>query len=585
VQRPGFRHVAALVALVFLAHFYLCGSFGLYEDDYQMIAPSLGEPLGRAMRNALSDFNLRQWPTGRPLNHALPALLSAFGYKLGGLRGVYLLASMVGAVNAVLVYSVARRLFGATAGLVAGVFFVLNPADTTHQFLTHCGHIQTSVTFFLIGAGLLMSEHRRLHVLAYLVAFLSLLSYEAVYLLFILYPLALARPTRGFALRLGKHSAACAVSMFAIAAVRYLQGESRVEGVVGSPAHTAYIILAAPWYGFTTSASAFGKFLPHAIADLNPAAAAMGGAIALMLALALWPARPWPAGDADGEPAARHFFLTPSGPTFLGFALVFIGMWLFSYCFTFTHFPPTAQSGRMTSTHTASIFPAAMVAGLLGREILAWSARRRGWTTVGLVALVVYCGMLGAYAFEIQQGYAAAWAAEKNFWQQFFALCPESQRGVTVVVDGDFPEPSRYIESFNEEVVRIPNIIFNDQSGTTPRLPAAPARKWKAPARPPPQPPFEFVITGDPDYFIFTLQRHNSALVYRMRYAAQDSPWYTIDESNLICLEYWNGRLERVPQLSVPGLAEPLRTQVSLAPNPAAQQKAEQHALYRILTQ
>jgi hypothetical protein len=70
-----------------------------------------------------------------------------------------------------------------------------------------------------------------------------------------------------------------------------------------------------------------------------------------------------------------------------------------------------------------------------------------------------------------------------------------------------------------------------------------------------------------------------------MRYAAQDSPWYTIDESNLICLEYWNGRLERVPQLSVPGLAEPLRTQVSLAPNPAAQQKAQQHALYRILTQ
>ena len=109
-SRVWLGHALALVVLTYLAHFLLSGSFGLYEDDYWSIAPWLGQPWSALGKLVVTCFET--WPQGRPLNHCLPPLLAALGYRLDGLPGIYLLGFIGLSINVLLVYRVAWLLFG-----------------------------------------------------------------------------------------------------------------------------------------------------------------------------------------------------------------------------------------------------------------------------------------------------------------------------------------------------------------------------------------------------------------------------------------------------------------------------------------
>jgi len=597
-SRVWLGHALALVVLTYLAHFLLSGSFGLYEDDYWSIAPWLGQPWSALGKLVVTCFET--WPQGRPLNHCLPPLLAALGYRLDGLPGIYLLGFIGLSINVLLVYRVAWLLFGSASAFLAGFFYVLYPADTTREFLTHCGHIQPAMTFFLLGALLLLRE-KPVRYLAYPVAFLSLLSYETAYLLFIFFPLLQARPTRRYLWRLLGHGILCALTLLFVAVVRLQSGEVRMVSVTSNAADSLHIMLISPFLGFATSAAQFVRVLPIAVHHLDLfglgialAVAALAGVcfkLAAPVTQAGFPTQPSPTAPAQSSHSGFfRAFLTECGPAPLGYMAVLLLLWLASYLASFLHFPPTIQVGRLTSVHAAAAFPASLLLTQLCLWAFAAARHRPKLRLLGQILIASYCGLLGAYTFQIQQGYAAAWAAEKSFWSQVFALCPELQAGVTVIVQGQRSSTSPYIDAFNIEAQWISSIIFNhrnsfDDAGHRPP-PPPPLRKNKSPAKPL-QPLFPLAVVipvVNHQTFPYELRRVNADLYFNVTFAGRKLGWSKIDENNLICLRLEDGHLTRVDQLSVPALPSPLRTKITLPPNPDAPQLAQTQPLFKLLT-
>lgn len=152
------QRTAVLVLTVWVAHFFYFRQFGLYEDDYAIVSPAIGWSLSQFLENTANVCWV--WPQGRPLNFLLPSLASYIGTQLGGLHVTYLLAYAIVSLNAILFYFLLQRISSQAVALIGAFAFSLFPADTTHIFLTHAFHLQTSMTFLLVASLCYLSGQR-----------------------------------------------------------------------------------------------------------------------------------------------------------------------------------------------------------------------------------------------------------------------------------------------------------------------------------------------------------------------------------------------------------------------------------------
>lgn len=72
MSRGQFLLLALLLAQ---SLFLLAPQYGFYEDDYALVVPFFQKDAHQLM--AEIRFDITVWPTGRPLNHTLPALCGA----------------------------------------------------------------------------------------------------------------------------------------------------------------------------------------------------------------------------------------------------------------------------------------------------------------------------------------------------------------------------------------------------------------------------------------------------------------------------------------------------------------------------
>ena len=425
--RPsGALEALTLVAVTVLAaHFTRLGQFGLYEDDYWSIAPHLGEPLSRLESLALHHF--AHWPTGRPLNHLLPAVLSAVGSSLGGLTGVYVLSAAWLTLNGLLVYLATRRLISGPGALIASVFYLLFPADSTKVFLTHAAHVQGAMTFMLLGSWLwLLGGWRR--AVSYPVAALSLLAYESAFLPFLVLPLFVpaerSRLLRAWATHLGGIGFLVGLDAWA----RMATGDTRALAAAGQLGESVRRIVTSLWLGPMTSVTSLFRSAAAGLRALDPLAVLAITVFVLALLTVIRGSNRGAEGvEASPTSDAR------SGLPWWRLLLAAMIAWSVSYALSIVNYPPTQSVGRLTSSHVAAGWPAALAVGVLFDRFYGTNQWRR---RLALVVTAAWLASLVGYQHELQRGYVRAWEEERRFWKELTVRAPDVGAGWAVIVTG-----------------------------------------------------------------------------------------------------------------------------------------------------
>lgn len=458
-----------LIALaVFLGHYLRTLSLGLYEDDYWAIAPNFNAPLSQLPDTFLQCF--RYWPTGRPLNHFLPVALSAIGYKLGGLPGIYALAGAWLTLNATLVFAIARRLLSPSTALLASFVYILCPADATKILLVHAAHVQGSMTFLLCGLYLWLRGGVGRWI-SYPVATMSLLSYESAFLPFLAVPLLWSGNRKATLRTWLTHIVLCIAIVTLLAIIRLKTGDVRADSAITDLGTTTHRLLTSLYLGPFTSIRMLGKGAWLGLQHASPAG--IGAAIFLASAvfacrslrhalpvtqtspsLALWPN--WLARHRTAEGQLPWWWV-------LATALLMLSG---SYALTLTNYPPTQESGRLTSTHVAAAWGLALAVAALaegGRRHLGKTAR---WFAP---LLAVWIGTLLLYQDFVQREYVRSWDIQRGFWRQVAALAPEAGPGWTIIVTGSTAEQSSVIASNSWADFHVCRQLFNsDPAANTP---------------------------------------------------------------------------------------------------------------------
>lgn len=403
---------ATIALTAFLAHFLYFRSFGLYEDDYWSIATAYDWDWSRLKDQAV--FCFTQWPQGRPLNHFLPALLAFVGARTGGLPSMYLIGALWLAVNGYLAFRIAANWLPAVCAIVVGVFYVLFPADTTHELLIHVAHVQGAMTFLLL-ALLLFFRGGYARWAAYPIASLCLMSYETSFLPFLAAPLlTLSLSERGTWRRLIAHGCACALIVVLIATVRYVGNDSRAAAALANPAESIWRSFSSLYLGPATCVRAYVHAIWEGVAHLDATGA--GISLGILVSVLL---------------ASRSCMRAGGGPERDVSPLLWgaLATWAGAYALTLINYPPTYIMGRFTSVHTASAWPVALACGC-GACLL----RRSGSGRRIAILLVAVCTLaLVSYSLFLQREYIAAWNTQKHYWNQILRLAPDAEPGVAIL--------------------------------------------------------------------------------------------------------------------------------------------------------
>ena len=443
----GYWHALLLLPLVWFAHFWMSGSFGLYEDDFTYIPSSIAASAPGLLRG-VGGHLMGLEGHARPLQGAMIMLLSSAGWHAGGLDGIYKIAFLMLSVNAILFYVLLRRLGGSLFAVLGGIAFVLYPADTTHAYLTHALGLQPSLSFLLLALHAFLSRRK---VLAYALVIATLLTYETTFTVFLVAPLLLVPWDRKMVRSLGQHLLVMAAILGSDYVLRMIVGESRVTGL--SLRETFWIpmrqMAVGPLVGFGAYFYKAGKLLLHL--DLSLGLAAAGGALGI--ALLLWGLdsrqtyedltfRISALPDAFRRmPQAKLLHtrgVMPASKALVARSLKLAGigllMLILAYPLTLTT-NPIALVGRGTRVHFAGVVGAGVLWASLGELLLGVTRTYRLVGPARLVLAILF-GLSLSYDLTVQLDYVRAWDLERTFWKDVVSMAPDIEDGTIVLVGG-----------------------------------------------------------------------------------------------------------------------------------------------------
>jgi hypothetical protein len=167
----------------------------------------------------------------------------------------------------------------------------------------------------------------------------------------------------------------------------------------------------------------------------QPFAFLFAGLIAFLLVLLLWLFNEPDVATAE----------TQNRPKILTVLLAGLASWIFAYALTLVNYPPTQETGRFTSTHVAAVF--GLACGIAAVAAYLRTFRKPPLKVATTASMTILVGIFTLYAFQIQSGYAAAWAQERRFWQQVIQLCPDIAPNTRIILVGIEPAQNKFIQS------------------------------------------------------------------------------------------------------------------------------------------
>ena len=421
---------AFLVVLTTVSHFGLARHFGFYEDDYAAAGATLDWTPGAVVQWVRFAFG--RDGQGRPVGFLLGGFLPWIGYGLAGGRviGMYAVAAAILSANAVLLFTLLRRAgFPSPVPLLAAMAMVLFPADTTHPFLCHATILQPSLTLLLVALHLYLGG-RRPRPWSYVAIAAAVLCYETTVLPFLVAPLLVPGVwNRRLPGRLLRHVGIVVGILTVAFLVRRLGGEVRVADQIGTIQGLAHRVLFGCLIGPGVALRQCGARAVETFVHGDALTAALVAFVPLFAVVASV-GRRMPMGNA--------------GSTVGRLAGVGAVMTVLAYGLSFTHYPPDATFGRLTSVHMAAapgvgLLLAAAAYGLLaiGRRVHLF------YPAAAFVGL--YLSLLVGFAWRVQDGFAREWQEQRTYWTEIVTLCPDAGPGTVVLLRGAYPPESDFI--------------------------------------------------------------------------------------------------------------------------------------------
>ena len=461
---------AALAIAVWASHFCRMAEFGLYEDDYWRIPPAM-EAGWRDLWTSLTDFVAKYGHTqGRPLHDGLIQLFAWVGARLAGMQGMFVLAFVIVAANAVLFLVFLRRAeLPEHIAAPAALAFALFPADTTQAFLTHSFGIQPSLGLLLLGGILYLSGRRKL---AHFVAAGSLFCYETVYPLWLGVPLLEREWSGRWRRRLVVHGLIFTLVVGGTVLLRSLAGEGRVhllrsemvrQRLLNNIVDGPVVALTSYWRKFRSGIDGLdaGGWWVAALA-----------AVAFVVVLSVVQLPPLPGEEkceADvrprrkkkrkkkrAEPETRSHAERRKIPLALQAAqsrsvrlvAAAVVLLVLAYPFTATVDAGRTFFGRGTRVHVAAAVGAALLVGLVWSLLLRLAVRVRLALPMVLLAAGYFTALVGA-GLRVQDQYALCWRVQQEAWTQIVSLAPDLGPQTTVLVERVGAARSREIAPWN----------------------------------------------------------------------------------------------------------------------------------------
>jgi hypothetical protein len=418
--------VLVLAALLFAGNFLYARLFGIYDDDFIFTLPAFSWTWPEARAHIGNAFCY--WPQGRPVGFGLTHLVSYVSAQASSLGLGYLIGFAIILLNAVLLHRLARSFLSTPAALLVAAVFILYPADTSKAILMHRINLHLNLTFLLV-ALLCYVGGRRWQ--AYLIAPLSFLVYEPVFLVFLLAPLLVSSFKEASWKRCLTHGLLCTASMAAILVLRNQIGDPRVGETFGDPVEVVQRIAQALFIGPKVALTAM---VARPFEALYATDALLWIAVLLCAGAFVSVARGEDQSIESGT-ATRATALWIAGVGAIGLLLSYL------VCFRSDYWPPVMTIGRLSGYHAAgSVGASLMIGGLFGFA-LEFRPRMRQWL---IAAAALYCGLLVSFGIEVQRiDYVKHTEQQAGFWRNIIDTSGEWKPDTVILVDISGNDSSR----------------------------------------------------------------------------------------------------------------------------------------------
>lgn len=446
-----------LTGLFWVARYWHSPGFGLYEDDLTII-PSAFQYSFSALMQYIGQYILNLSGHARPLSDSFIYLFSWIGWQAFGLWGAYLIGYLITAINIALFYGLIFRVSGRPLALLSGFAYILFSADTTQAFLTHSLGIQPSITLIWLAFHCYLSDRK---LLAYLLAFIVLFSYELPFPLFLAAPLFLRPWNKALIKSLIRHALILAVMILAVYLFRMAIGEGRATAMSFGELITTPILHMLQGPLVSLASYLYRPFLAFRAIDLELALFLVP--VFLLVYFYLFQVfketpgidlRQWVRSFKD--PVARKNL--PEEVKSLGkMAVSGTILILLAYALTYTVQSMTILNGRGTRVHTAAVAGAAILIGALLLLTMLLTFSSRFWRILTRLAFAVGIALLTGYGLIIQRDYVNAWQYQREFWSELLPLIQDAGDYNVILVD---PQALKDTRQIGANYWNLPRVLY-----------------------------------------------------------------------------------------------------------------------------
>ncbi|MFN5513632.1 MAG: hypothetical protein ACK5CA_02490 [Cyanobacteriota bacterium] len=428
----------------------MINSFGFYEDDWVFAGHTINytakESLDR-VSNAVVTF----WQ-GRPLHMTFLTFIPWFGAKLGGLNALYSIGFLILGFNACLYYFLLRKTLNQPyLPALAVLFFCLYPADTTFNYLTHLFGIQTSLLFLLFAFYLFALPQNPLRIqekLSYLLAILSLLTYESLFLVFFIAPFF--RKEKVKKKEIIRHVAYSLGIVLFYVLLRKIAGESRISDL--SLLSAVQTLIFNTFLGPIISLGTFFWRPWQILTDLNTTniwIIILGTpAIYLMIRYLF--------NLSSSETRDRIEELIPETLKFIKLGLAM----------TVLAYPPalllsvTMIDGRASRVHFAAVLGTTIIVAGLWALLLLKIYPQKIWRRIIPLLVALHLSLLLAFSVDVQKDYSLSWQYQQNFWRDVLTLAPDITENTVILLQAPNLQWGKQINPFDWSVLSILDSIY-----------------------------------------------------------------------------------------------------------------------------
>ncbi len=402
-QIEDLKFLLFLALTNWLAHFWYFRSFGIYEDDHFRIPEAMGMTL-MELYNYVSSllFNLGH-TQGRPLHIIFIYIFSFLGAKLGGLGAVYWIAYLLTTINIILFYLLLKRIDDSVIFPLTGALaFTLFTADTTRIWLTSVFGLQTTLTFLLLAFNLYISNQK---IISYFIIFLSLVTYETAFFIFLTAPLLAKKLKSKTVTKLLQHGLIMLAIFMVVVLLRKISGEYRA---------TELDLL-------TAIQTSLLQMLIGSLVSLKSYFISPGKTILvifkedLLIFLVFY---------LVASLILLRKLTSQKNPQFWhqSLKLIVIGslMLILAYPLTFT-VSATQINGPWSRVHMAGAIGASILCGSLGSIIFYFGSFYKQ-QSLAVLGISLFFTLLVGYGIIIQKDYQTNWQYQKDFWREMIPL-------------------------------------------------------------------------------------------------------------------------------------------------------------------